>query len=77
MEIGLYGDFSELWPCHYRTDRQLRQHSSTYFVNATSPGSMSVAGYEGYAETMVQAFAPQLMVPGIASKSIGADRWSR
>ena len=37
---------------------------SNYFVNATSPGSMSVAGYEGYAETMVQAFAPQLMVPG-------------
>ena len=32
---------------------------SNYFINATSPGSMSVAGYEGYAQTMTAAFAPQ------------------
>lgn len=32
---------------------------SNYFINATSPGSMSVAGYEGYAQTMTAAFQPQ------------------
>ena len=37
---------------------------SNYFINATSPGSVSVAGYEGYATAITAAFAPQLFVPG-------------
>lgn len=44
---------------------------SNYFINATSPNSMSIAGYEGYANTMMQAFAPQLFIPG-ASQVVSA-----
>jgi hypothetical protein len=37
---------------------------SNYFVNATSP-SDTTGGYEGYATTMAQAFAPQAVSSGV------------
>lgn len=39
---------------------------SNYFINATSP-SAATGGYEGYATTMAQAFAPQTVSNGVVS----------
>ncbi len=48
---------------------------SNYFVNATSPSSVSIAGYEGYAQTMMSAFNPQAPA-GSAAGSNGTGGWS-
>jgi len=37
---------------------------TNYFINATSPGA-ATGGYEGYVETMAQAFAPQAVGSGV------------
>lgn len=37
---------------------------SNYFINAISPQSTTVAGYEGFASTMTAAFAPQDLTQG-------------
>jgi len=48
---------------------------SNYFINATSPSSASIAGYEGYAQTMMSAFNPQAPA-GAAAAGTGTQSWS-
>ncbi|MGD1002983.1 MAG: hypothetical protein ABR884_00195 [Minisyncoccia bacterium] len=48
---------------------------SNYFINATSPSSVSIAGYEGYAQTMMSAFNPQAPA-GAASAGTGTQSWT-
>ena len=48
---------------------------SNYFINATSPSSASIAGYEGYAQTMMSAFNPQAPAAS-AGGSNGTGGWT-
>ena len=49
---------------------------SNYFINATSPTSVSIAGYEGYAQTMMSAFNPQAPAGSAAAGTSTTQGWS-